>query len=53
MDTNFISTVGVSYLPLHKEAIKTAKVTDKRIINNNSKISLASIEIQKAINKID
>ncbi|OMF38025.1 DNA alkylation repair protein [Paenibacillus sp. FSL H8-0548] len=51
---NFIYTVGVSYLPLHSEAVETAKAVGPVEIKRDktkSKFLLASDDIQKAVDK--
>lgn len=51
---NFVSTVGVSYLPLHEKALSVAnKVGEVILVKGKSKSSVpvASKEIQKAIDK--
>ncbi len=51
---NFISTVGISYIPLHNEAIKAAKeIGEVKIMVGKTKCSVPIAEeyIQKAIDK--
>jgi 3-methyladenine DNA glycosylase AlkD len=51
---NFIYTVGVSYLPLHEKALKTAKAVgpvELKRDNKKSSILLASENIQKEIDR--
>jgi 3-methyladenine DNA glycosylase AlkD len=51
---NFIYTVGISYLPLHDKAVKTAKAVGPVEIKRDKKkssISLASERIQKDVDR--
>ena len=51
---NFISTVGVSYLPLHEKAVETAKTVGPIEIKREKKkngILQASVDIQKAVDR--
>lgn len=51
---NFIYTVGVSYLPLHEKAVKTAKAigpVEVKRDKTKSKFLLVSDNIQKAVDK--
>ncbi|MNI31874.1 DNA alkylation repair enzyme [compost metagenome] len=51
---SFIYTVGVSYLPLHDQAVETAKAVGPVEVNQDkkkSKLLLASENIQKAVDK--
>jgi len=51
---NFIYTVGISYLPLHDKAVKTAKVVGSVEVKRDNKKSsflLASESIQKEVDK--
>jgi hypothetical protein len=52
--TNFIYTVGISYLPLHEKALETAKAVgpvEVRRGKKESSILLASENIRKAIDR--
>ncbi|KIL34231.1 DNA alkylation repair protein [Cohnella kolymensis] len=52
--SNFIYTVGVSYLPLHVKAVETAKAVGPVEVNRDkakSKFLLASENIQKAVDR--
>lgn len=51
---NFVIAVGVSYLPLHQEAMQAARELEKKIMScksANHKMALATTNIQKAIDK--
>ena len=51
---NFIYTVGISYLPLHEKAVKTAKAVGQVEVKRDKKKSsflLASESIQKEVDK--
>ena len=51
---NFIYTMGVSYLPLHDKAVKTAQAIGQVEVKRDktkSKFLLASENIQKALEK--
>ena len=51
---NFISTVAISYLPLHDKAVETAKAVGPVEVNRgkkNSSILLAAENIQKAVDR--
>ena len=51
---NFLSTVGISYLPLHEKAVETAKevgIVEMKRDNKKSSILNASENIQKQVDK--
>lgn len=51
---NFLSTVGISYLPLHEKAVKTAKevgIVEVKRENKKSSLLNAYENIQKEIDR--